>query len=574
MVEFSWYLLEACLVLSLMYGLYALLLRRETFFNFNRFFLLATIAVALIFPSLSWDWQSEEPVIRQPLEQVRAVRLGYFEAMDQWYLQSQNTAGSTLHEAPREQSFWNWKQTLWTGLLSIYIIGVLVVWSRLGWMLYALYGLARRFPSEQINGIRVVKLPDRTAPFSFLRTFFVNQQMVGTHEFQQILAHEQVHIRQRNSIDLIIVQILAAGLWFHPLVWRLLKSLKTTHEYIADKQILSSGHSLVAYQSLLLSQLISNQSYGLVHNFNLSFIKKRITMMKIKQSGWGGRAKVAITLSLLVVIGISLMQCNSHIEESSEIVEVPLDAASSDFTQGVNVPVIQTAFRSNYLEKENALNLNISIFSDQVVVNGKKMPIEDIQFLVLKNDFLPNQIVTLRVDTNQSMSLVRLVQTELRRLNLRKILYVGQSQIGEIIESAMLLPPLPGAPAEHGPQLPVIDDAYIAEHDMHVLKIKLGQEPSGSLQQEVYNFVKGEAEQNRSNYVVSADFEDSDIYQNYLNNLVAIQDGFNQIYEERSQVMFGGSFMSLDKSIPEEKEQYDMVRKGIPRAISIAEKGC
>jgi hypothetical protein len=35
--------------------------------------------------------------------------------------------------------------------------------------------------------------------------------------------------------------------------------------------------------------------------------------------------------------------------------------------------------------------------------------------------------------------------------------------------------------------------------------------------------------------------------------------------------MFGKNFYDLDKKNKEEKEQYDAVRKGIPRAISVAE---
>ncbi|MCV9387805.1 M56 family metallopeptidase [Reichenbachiella ulvae] len=310
MLEFSWYLLEASLVLSVLYALYALLLRGETFFGFNRFFLLAIVMISLLAPLLSWDFVPEkEVVVRRPIEQVRNMRQGYFEALGDWYFEaasSEQESERQVHTPIIQQ--WNWKAISIYSLFTIYLLGVMAVWSRLGWMLYGLYALRKKFPSREVNHVRVVELPDRSAPFSFLQTVFVNKEVIGTPAFYQIMAHEQVHIRQRHSIDLITVQILAAGLWFHPLVWRLLKSLKTTHEYIADKQMISSGHSLVEYQSLLLSQLISNQSYGLVHNFNLSFIKKRITMMKIKQSGWGGRAKVAVTLSLAVIVSITLMQ--------------------------------------------------------------------------------------------------------------------------------------------------------------------------------------------------------------------------------------------------------------------------
>jgi beta-lactamase regulating signal transducer with metallopeptidase domain len=149
------------------------------------------------------------------------------------------------------------------------------------------------YPHAEMDGVKIIKLPFPTAPFSFFRYVFVRDEMVGTPEFDHILAHERTHIQQKHSLDLIFVQLLAAFLWFNPVIWLLIKSLKTTHEYIADKKIINSGYSLVEYQTLLLKQLISNNSFGLVHNFNLSFIKKRITMMTHKKSGWSGKVKVA-----------------------------------------------------------------------------------------------------------------------------------------------------------------------------------------------------------------------------------------------------------------------------------------
>ena len=160
--------------------------------------------------------------------------------------------------------------------------------------------------------------------------------MVGTPEFDQILAHERTHIQQKHSIDLIFVQLLAAFFWFNPVIWRLIKSLKTTHEYIADKKIINSGYSLVEYQTLLLKQLISNNSFGLVHNFNLSFIKKRITMMKNKKSGWSGKVKVAMTIAITLIGGAIIIQCNSRIDEQVSLKsEIP---STLEFAQGVDLP--------------------------------------------------------------------------------------------------------------------------------------------------------------------------------------------------------------------------------------------
>jgi hypothetical protein len=55
-------------------------------------------------------------------------------------------------------------------------------------------------------------------------------------------------------------------------------------------------------------------------------------------------------------------------------------------------------------------------------------------------------------------------------------------------------------------------------------------------------------------YVVRA-VHDDDTYAEYLLNLAYIKEGFNQLYQERAQEMFGKDYFSIDK------EQFDAVRK-------------
>jgi len=148
-----------------------------------------------------------------------------------------------------------------------------------------------------------------------MKDVFVYKKMIGTKEFELILAHEKTHIEQRHTYDLLLVQTLAIFLWFNPFIWLLLKSLKTTHEYIVDKKIIHQENcSLNEYQSLLLTQLITNNTPILVHNFNLSFTKKRITMMKKRESGKPGKLRTAFALVTVVVFSLFMVQCHSNIE--------------------------------------------------------------------------------------------------------------------------------------------------------------------------------------------------------------------------------------------------------------------
>ena len=58
---------------------------------------------------------------------------------------------------------------------------------------------------------------------------------------QNVLEHEKAHIMQRHSLDHLFAHGLAVFQWFNPFAWQIRKALKTTHEYIADRQVIEQG---------------------------------------------------------------------------------------------------------------------------------------------------------------------------------------------------------------------------------------------------------------------------------------------------------------------------------------------
>lgn len=281
MMAFISYLVEVSLTLVGLYLIYLLLLRQEQFFQFNRFYLLVAVGLSFLLPVLQFDFDYSAVVPEEVIVAGSTLQTIYGE----W----------VMPEVDQESSLPVWFYIL-TG---IYAVGVFGCYTRFGLMLSAIRKLVKDGETNRETSFVIVKSSTVHQPFSFLNFIFTNKQSADAEGFDQILAHEKIHIHERHSIDLIIVQLIAPLIWFHPLIWRLIHSIKANHEYIVDKAIIRQGYSLVEYQTLLLSQLVSNNSYGLVHNFNLSFIKKRITMMNTnKKSLW---AYTKVTLAILSI---------------------------------------------------------------------------------------------------------------------------------------------------------------------------------------------------------------------------------------------------------------------------------
>lgn len=113
---------------------------------------------------------------------------------------------------------------------------------------------------------------------SFFRWIFVNPACTE-EELEQIIAHERIHVSQWHSFDIVLIELIAAVMWFNPFVWMMKSSLQLVHEYLADEGALDTGINRIKYQVLLINQIAEERLIALSSSFNNSLIKKRITMM-------------------------------------------------------------------------------------------------------------------------------------------------------------------------------------------------------------------------------------------------------------------------------------------------------
>jgi hypothetical protein len=116
------------------------------------------------------------------------------------------------------------------------------------------------------------------------------------------------------------MELLTILQWFNPFVWPYKKSLKETHEYLADHAVIAQGCSRAKYQLLIFEQHVGLNMFEFTNNFSQSLIKRRITMMaKIKSNG---RAKLKVLLIFPVIALLVLA-----FAESKPVPTQPLDEA-------------------------------------------------------------------------------------------------------------------------------------------------------------------------------------------------------------------------------------------------------
>ncbi|MBR6540032.1 MAG: TonB family protein [Bacteroidales bacterium] len=128
------------------------------------------------------------------------------------------------------------------------------------------------------NGYKIIVTKRNIDPFSWMNCIVMsNDDYVSNHT--SILIHEKTHVLNRHSIELLMVDIMAALQWFNPGIWMLRSDLQDLHEYEADDAVLKSNTNIKEYQYLLIKKAVGKSGYSVANSFNHSILKKRITMM-------------------------------------------------------------------------------------------------------------------------------------------------------------------------------------------------------------------------------------------------------------------------------------------------------
>lgn len=288
------YSIKSALVLTMLYVPYVLLLRRESFFRFNRMVLLGILLLSLLLPLCNASWMSldRQPVVQAA--QVQMLEMGIpVRVLPEVQVVAEARAADNL------VAF-----SLFHLLTFIYISGmVLVLVVRLWQMGRLQRGLKRGVLwHNDEQGVRICCLSGDVAPFSWMRNIVISEKDYE-EAGREIVLHEKGHIQGGHSWDVVLLTLVQMVQWWNPLCYMMGISLRDVHEFEADSYVLRQGVSAPAYQLLLIKKAVGSGAYAFANNFNHSLTKKRITMMKRNKSNPWMRARV---LYVIPVVALAL----------------------------------------------------------------------------------------------------------------------------------------------------------------------------------------------------------------------------------------------------------------------------
>lgn len=261
MNKLLFYLLESGGGLLVFYLFYALVLKRENGFTYNRFYLLVTPLLALLLPLV------ELPFLPQP-EPLTIFVAGRLAPI---------TITATIAAAP-ENTWLTWQVIL----VVVYIAGLGFCLFKILRQVYSLRRFARQTQAARFFWQNIPVHPTHGAQptFSFgNRIFYDNTQPLSATETERVLLHEVVHVRQKHTLDVLYLELLKGIFWFNPLLYFYQQALLTTHEYIADAAVIKTTDQ-ETYAGLLVKQLLRRMEFSFGNYFNKSLTLKRMKMIQ------------------------------------------------------------------------------------------------------------------------------------------------------------------------------------------------------------------------------------------------------------------------------------------------------
>ncbi len=258
MKDIIFYFLKSGMWIGVFSMIYWLLLRRETFYKFNRFFLLFGLVVSFILPFCVYKY---------------TIKLD---------ITSFITPVATNEEVITDPGF---VISPWIILIALHIAGALFLLFRHLRGAVKLRNLIVRNGFSKRSKTKIVYAQDVDATFSIFNYIFIDSSLsISEIERKMIYEHECAHINQYHWVDLMIIHIVCIFQWFNPFVWIYLNSIKQNHEFLADQEVLKNGNSPAIYRAALINYTLKTPVFAFANAFAQYNKFKRIDMMKKEDS--------------------------------------------------------------------------------------------------------------------------------------------------------------------------------------------------------------------------------------------------------------------------------------------------
>src|ERR1700730_1796350 len=206
------YVIKLSVSLGAVYLFYYFFLRRLTFYNSNRWYLLLYSFSSFLIPFVNIS-----PLLQKnELDASSIIR----------YIPIVSTRISISNPVIAEHIPYTDLRMAGRWLIAILVIGMIVMFVRL---LMQYFSYLRVKQSSRLlvdEPIKIFQVDRPIIPFSIGNSIFINQHLHKEEELKEIIRHEFIHVKQKHSVDIFLSELLCVLNWFNPFAWMIRKAIR------------------------------------------------------------------------------------------------------------------------------------------------------------------------------------------------------------------------------------------------------------------------------------------------------------------------------------------------------------
>ncbi|MGE0018031.1 MAG: carboxypeptidase-like regulatory domain-containing protein [Draconibacterium sp.] len=293
------YIAKAAIAAGAFYIAFLLLFQNQKHFTFNRIYLPVSLALSFVIPLITFT------TIKY-IEPVTIPDSGSFA-----YLPA--TA-----DIPQQPDFvFEWYHYLF----GLYLLGVV------GFLFHLLLGhlkainIIKKSRIQKIFNNLVNITQKDVHPFSFFSKIVVSEKTLTHPDLEMIVSHENIHVREKHTLDILFTEVLFLLQWFNPFAWLLKDAVKNNLEYLTDNEI-AKHYNPQTYQLAMVTLADKQGIAPFLTALNGSQLKNRIVMMKKKTENKFAIVKQLAVLPILaiLVMGLSNKEVKTEIVQTNQTV--------------------------------------------------------------------------------------------------------------------------------------------------------------------------------------------------------------------------------------------------------------
>ncbi|MBN1924852.1 MAG: M56 family metallopeptidase [Prolixibacteraceae bacterium] len=272
-------------------------------------------------------------------------------------------------------------------LLGLYVLGIIC---------FSLHLLFSHLKAMRIiRACRILKLYNHTIyitlkdihPFSFFNKIVLSEKTLSSPDLEMIVSHEKIHIKEKHTIDIFLIEIMFLFQWFNPFAWLIKGAVRNNLEYKTDDEITKLYHPQ-KYQLAMVALADKKEISPFLTALNGSQLKNRIIMMKKKSESKFKVVKQLFILPLLALLVIGL----SNKEAKTENVQATEKTNSTVQNETIsNVLELRKAIANRIkfpwdaadLKKEISLSLYANISNNGKITKITELIAENIEFIII-----------------------------------------------------------------------------------------------------------------------------------------------------------------------------------------------